>query len=273
MNLDELSELTANPNFIEGIYNYCDRWCERCPLTQRCANFALERARAPADESPDLSGDELWEKLNATFQESLALLHAAVAEQGIDLDDPVLAAQLDHDEALRAQAEAHPCAEQAFSYTKLGYEWFAATADHFDAKKEELIMLARLTAAATKIEQQAIAIGDAVEVIQWDLDFIVVKLQRALQGQLAEAEDPNGGMAHPENSDGSAKVALLAIDRSIEAWRQLLRYFPECETSILELLAHLARLRRAVEQQFPAARTFIRPGFDTGDLPSTVSTT
>jgi hypothetical protein len=273
MNLDELSELTANPNFIEGIYNYCDRWCERCPLTQRCANFAPKRAQAPDGEIDDLNGDELWEKLNATFQNTLAFLHEVVAEQGIDLDDPALAALLDHDEALRAQAEAHPCAEQAFAYMKLGYEWFAATADRFAAKKEDLIMLARLTAAEIKIEQQAIAIGDAVEVIQWDLDFIAVKLQRALQGQLEEAEDPDAGMAHPENSDGSAKVALLAIDRSIEAWRQLLRHFPERETAILELLAHLARLRRAVEQQFPAARAFIRPGFDTGDLPPTVSTT
>ncbi len=22
---------------ISGIFNYCDRWCERCPFTERCA--------------------------------------------------------------------------------------------------------------------------------------------------------------------------------------------------------------------------------------------
>ena len=66
------------------------------------------------------------------------------------------------------------------------------------SKKEEMIMLARLTVADTQIEQQAIAIGDAVEVIQWYLDFIAVKLQRALQGQLEEAEEPDAGGATPK---------------------------------------------------------------------------
>src|SRR5262245_40608258 len=27
---------------IECIYNYCDRWCERCPFTQRCSLFATQ---------------------------------------------------------------------------------------------------------------------------------------------------------------------------------------------------------------------------------------
>jgi len=28
MTPDELLSLEDNPNYIEGIYNYCDRWCE-----------------------------------------------------------------------------------------------------------------------------------------------------------------------------------------------------------------------------------------------------
>jgi hypothetical protein len=28
--------------FIPGVYNYCDRWCERCPFTGRCRVFADE---------------------------------------------------------------------------------------------------------------------------------------------------------------------------------------------------------------------------------------
>ena len=34
---------------------------------------------------------------------------------------------------------------------------------------------------------------------------------------------------------------------------------------ILTMLLHLDRLRRAVEKEFPEARSFIRPGFDTGE--------
>jgi predicted protein tyrosine phosphatase len=31
-----LLKLASDPKFIPGIYNYCDRWCERCPFTSRC---------------------------------------------------------------------------------------------------------------------------------------------------------------------------------------------------------------------------------------------
>ena len=266
MNLDELTQLTNNPDFIEGIYNYCDRWCERCPFTQRCANVAIGRAQFPDGEPHDLESTEFWEGITSVFQNTLELLQQAAVEQGIDLADPELNAALDHDEALRTQAEEDPCAEAAFLYTEFGFIWFEEAADLFTAKEEDLNMLARLNVADGQTEQQAAEITDAVEVIQWYLDFIYVKLQRALHGQLEEAEDPEAWEGYPKDSDGSAKVALIAMDRSIGAWGQLLRHFPERETSVLEVLAHLDRLRRAVEAQFPAARSFVRPGFDTGEF-------
>jgi hypothetical protein len=36
MTSKRLKQLAANPRHIPGVYNYCDRWCERCPLTSRC---------------------------------------------------------------------------------------------------------------------------------------------------------------------------------------------------------------------------------------------
>ena len=30
--IDKLKALTDNPEHIPGIYNYCDKWCERCPF-------------------------------------------------------------------------------------------------------------------------------------------------------------------------------------------------------------------------------------------------
>ena len=38
-----LTDLANNPDLISGIYNYCDRWCERCPLTSRCLVYAAEQ--------------------------------------------------------------------------------------------------------------------------------------------------------------------------------------------------------------------------------------
>ena len=41
MDKDWIQCMAKNPDFIPGIYNYCDRWCERCAFTARCMNFAM----------------------------------------------------------------------------------------------------------------------------------------------------------------------------------------------------------------------------------------
>ena len=66
----------------------------------------------------------------------------------------------------------------------------------------------------------------------------------------------------PKDSDGSIKVALIAIDRSLSAWRIMQMEFPERTASIADLLIALGGLRQATERAFPEARDFIRPGFD-----------
>jgi hypothetical protein len=66
----------------------------------------------------------------------------------------------------------------------------------------------------------------------------------------------------PSDADGSAKIALIGIDRSIAAWAVILKSMPEQEKEILDFLVQLERLRRQAEQTFPKARAFVRPGFD-----------
>ena len=49
---------------------------------------------------------------------------------------------------------------------------------------------------------------------------------------------------YPKDSDGSAKIALIATDRSISSWGVILKYFPEEEDSILNFLSLLDRIRK-----------------------------
>jgi hypothetical protein len=32
MKKEEIKKLAENKDLIPGVYNYCDRWCERCAL-------------------------------------------------------------------------------------------------------------------------------------------------------------------------------------------------------------------------------------------------
>jgi hypothetical protein len=67
----------------------------------------------------------------------------------------------------------------------------------------------------------------------------------------------------PKDSEGSAKIALIGIDRSLSAWGELAAQWDGRGAAIGEIVNHLSRLRAMVEKEFPRARDFIRPGFDT----------
>jgi len=41
MNKKDFINKVNNQNNIPGIYNYCDRWCERCNFTSKCANYSI----------------------------------------------------------------------------------------------------------------------------------------------------------------------------------------------------------------------------------------
>ena len=130
----------------------------------------------------------------------------------------------------------------------------------FKEKDEELNMKAELELPNSDPFVEAEVLEDALEVIQWHQHQIYVKISRALLSKMEEKREAPDEF--PKDSDGSAKVALIAMDRSIAAWGRMLEYFPEREDDLLKILVHLERLRRKTEQVFLNARAFVRPGFD-----------
>ena len=66
------------------------------------------------------------------------------------------------------------------------------------------------------------------------------------------------------DANGSIKVALIAVERSVMAWTNLMT--TENSATIKPLLVLLETIRRKAEEKFPNARDFIRPGFDELEL-------
>ncbi len=262
VNKETLKDLAANPDFISGIYNYCDRWCERCPFTTRCMNFALGREEFPDDASRDVRNAEFWEGISGMLQATIELLYEMAEERGIDLDAVDTTAIMAEEERQREVAQAHPCAAASKAYADSVDNWFAAAGDLFRQKGEALATALRLNLTDVDPGAETNRLSDAVAVIRWHQFQIHVRLMRALQGRHDEENLADVLEGFPKDSDGSAKVALIGIDRSIAAWGKLLRDFPSRETETLEILVHLDRLRRVVEREFPEARAFVRPGFD-----------
>ena len=66
----------------------------------------------------------------------------------------------------------------------------------------------------------------------------------------------------PYDSLGNAKLLMVSIERNIGAWGYIYQKFKEDEDEILAILICLQKLGKKVEQLFPDARAFIRPGLD-----------
>jgi hypothetical protein len=110
---------------------------------------------------------------------------------------------------------------------------------------------------------QGVGLEEAFEVIRWYQYFIAAKVIRAIRGKKEEEEERCDEF--PSDADGSAKIALIGIDRSIGAWAVIPRSNRLYTESVYEIISFLDVLRQAVEETFPRARSFIRPGFDSID--------
>jgi hypothetical protein len=242
MSRKRLIDLANNPDHISGIYNYCDRWCERCPLTSRCLVYATETE--DPSESNDIRNEMFWRQIGDTLTEVRELL-PEWSKQALNLN------QAPEENTVRRQSrqvDHDPLVKAGKRYANAASDWF-----------RELDQAIELTTNPTDVERQQQPFEDAREVIQWYQFQIAVKTMRALSSQ--KGEDSEGNDV-PKDSDGLAKVALIGIDRSIAGWRLMQLSLSDRSESIVPLILQLDRLRNNLEKSFPQARDFIRPGLD-----------
>ena len=236
-----LTDLANNPDLISGIYNYCDRWCERCPLTSRCLVYATEQEDNDSPENHDLRNEAFWRRLSAVFQETRQMIGEWASDAKVDLNG-----SSDDDtrpQRKRQLVDNHPLTKAGKKYANAASDWFRDLDQTLDGDNSEQF-------------------DDAREVIQWYQYQIAVKTMRALSGRREELEVDPEIAEFPNDSDGSSKVALTGIDRSIAAWRLMQLSLPEHSGSIVPLMLQLECLRNRLETAFPGARDFVRPGFD-----------
>ncbi len=229
-------ELAADPSLVRGIYNYCDQWCAYCPHTERCLAFKCLR-----DQEQRRPGD-IFEDLAASVNEMISFSRDVV----------------------QAEGGATPLADIAVLPT-IGT---AVDLPHIDDPlerrgREYAMETARflMSVAPTLATPKPGAGGTPapIEVIVWYHALIAVKIYRALA---SAAMSRRGKPGLIDDAQGSAKVALLGIDRSRKALRQLQTRTRDAR--IERLMGRLERLGAELERRFPDARAFVRPGLDEG---------
>jgi hypothetical protein len=222
---------------IPGVYNYCNRWCERCQFTERCLVYADVRhhqalltgtpqANPFADiysAPPTPEAEEFFRELEEAQRQLTAEEHAEnEREQRL----------VDH------LCDADPLVPVVTAISQ-ALSWNGVTA-------------ARMSSDPL--------LAEAREIVEHYALFIGAKVRRALHGYY---EARNGSSISDSDGDaqGSAKVALLAVQELMPAVEVLALTFPDDE-GLRVGFANLPVLRSLLLERFPHAMSFVRPGFD-----------
>jgi len=237
---NEMNPQTEQDGFIKGIYNYCDRWCEKCRFTSRCRNYALDK------DSPRAEGPEIWDYLQNIFKATSLMLDEIMAKMGGQPSE--ISSVLTKTEKY---SQRHSILLKAGKITSDMHEWLEKYDEEIKKNIDKKLFNRR--------DDSGISFAEAIEVINWYMFFIPAKIARALSEHHQKAS-----VQEQFIPEGSAKIALIAIDRIIGAWTLVMNHLPEFEDEILKILIDLSSLRKQTEGAFPLARDFVRPGFDEG---------
>jgi hypothetical protein len=233
-----LDSAANNQQTIHGIFHWCDRWCERCSQTEHCTLFKTS-VHLPSDSSEDF-----FKSLSMIFEATIDMLKEYAKKNDIDfesLSDSDYKIEYEKRMSLVSRDEGMGLAKQ---YSKQVKHWSDSL-----KKKDAVGMEIRLEDAM---------LSECMEIIQWYQYLFEVKWSRALHSQKDEEEI----QLEPYDSLGNAKLLLVSIERNIGAWSYVFQKFREDESEILDILVCLQRLQKKINQTFPEAHSFVRPGLD-----------
>jgi hypothetical protein len=245
-----LDDLVSSGRFIPGIYNFCDRWCERCTLRHKCITYAHEleiKQECNDPETDVIDTEKFWEQIKLSFEVTLDMISEDAKRNGINLEElPIV------DEPAHVESEVEELADR---YGLAMNSWLRDNIQILQAKESQLLKI-------TNNSDIAVKFADALEVVQWYCFYIAAKVHRSqfeLEERLKDEADDDDALA---DNRGSAKIALIAVNRSIEALAVLYPELKEHEDEILKFLQQLSRIKKLLLVAFPTAMEFKRPGFD-----------
>lgn len=235
---EDIKSLLKKPvseSHIPGIHNYCDRWCERCSFTSRCSNFSIHQELYNNRVYHDMDNESFWRELSIMMEAYGELIKESAQKFDIDI------VEVEMEENGSEDPLKHPLSKIAQEYSRKSIEWMKTVNRNGNNRSSE----------------SRIQIDEAFKVIEWYNVFIPAKLSRAIHS-LNDAENETSDY----DMNGSAKVALVAIDRSISSFCLLFKEYSQNQDEVIGFLSYLSKIKEETEKLFPKAWEFVRPGLD-----------
>jgi len=238
----------ANPStFVPGIHYFCDHRCWRCSLTDRCAVFdrlsqSPPRARKTPLTPTNRVASALAASLEVTMEDAAVMMASGVVPHAHVASPPAEAEKPGHDRRMEF-AEHDPLVARGAEYGQGTWRVLKGLRPIL-AKKGDAVALD----AAERLEETCLTVAS--------------KIFRAISSSLDADYDPADTQS---DSNGSAKVALLLIEESRQAWQVLMQPGRAAADGVpARQVAALDYLEAELLRRFPRALDFVRPGFDTG---------
>ena len=238
-------------DFIPGIYNYCDRWCDRCPMTHRCYLFhkeALQREKLVGEGKDPDNLDVVVQEVGENLKEVKEMIVQAVEERGIDLKELAEVTAMDQNPE-SPDIRKHPLHAKTHKYAMDCHRFLDKLCNYIHEEERR----------GMPIEQLA-ELQDSFEILGWYHMQIAVKIDRALSGKLGERREFSSGSRY--DADGSAKVAHLGLIKSVDALTTVYEKNQPMNGDVMPLLTAVYDLVEDVNREFPGHMKFKRPGFE-----------
>jgi hypothetical protein len=246
------------PQFIPSIFNYCDRWCERCLFIDRCSMGVMEQKRWAKGE--DWGVEDIFDQLEKIYPLEEDKMNQWLEDFEIDLNEIDPDVELPESD-FKTQALEKEMRERGSDYYKPLKQFLHDNQEGLKARSIDLFS-ERAQSEGRDIQERS-ALAEALEIILWYQYFMFVKANRAISGLTDIQDSFVRGNAHQSDANGSAKVAMIAAERSLGAWELLRRLWPEKQAEALSFMRKINAFRHRLAQIFPEWKKFVRPGFDT----------
>ena len=152
--------------FIPGIYNYCDRWCERCTLSDKCLTFAHEQDMKGECNDPEtnkLDNEKFWEQIRLSFEVTLDMISEDAKNMGIDFEELP--------NFVEPENFVSPVEEMAGEYAQSMCKWLEDNFEKLNDKATQLMTIYNKREPAVKLM-------DALEILQWYCFQISAKINQ-----------------------------------------------------------------------------------------------
>ena len=266
--------------FIVGVFNYCDRWCEKCRFNDRCRVYDREKGMRERHEILGEDPDDMsvvMQDVGANLAETMEMLQQMAEEMGVDLDaEP----ESEEEEEEEIEEFENPFEKPKHPLLAHASDWMDKVESLLDMVREEIPDLGKelahslfkeddeekVEARGNEIMSTLMEVRDSYELLGRYRYFIIVKLTRAVRG-IEEAEKRSRRSAEMaefsrDDARGSAKVVDECIAKSVKALWTIAEFDRNWLDTAMPLANEGELIRRELAETVPDFHLFHRPGFD-----------